>query len=178
MARNTPIGSRARCGGFAYVLLLIAVALIGLAASTSVALGSSLARRDAERQLLAIGVEFQQALHSFAGLAPGAASLPSQRGPRSLDELLLDPRVPGIRRHLRQLYADPLTGRAEWGLVRDPQGFIVGIHSLAEGRPLQRTGFDTRFAHLDDAESYSGWVFGLAAAFPPRGLVKHPTPSL
>jgi type II secretory pathway pseudopilin PulG len=173
-----PTGSRRGCGGFAYVLLLIAVALIGVVTSSALALGASLARRDAERQLLAIGAEFQQALYSYSGVAPGAAALPSQRGPRSLDELLLDPRMPGIRRHLRQVYADPLTGRAEWGLVRDGQGFIVGIHSLAPGRPLKRTGFEPRLAHLEEAESYAVWVFSLAANVPPPGTVKPVTPSL
>lgn len=178
MARSSLTGSRRGCGGYAYVLLLIAVALIGVAAGSALALGSSLARRDAERQLLAIGAEFQQALYSYSGVAPGAAALPSHRGPRSLDELLLDPRVPGIRRHLRQVYADPLTGRAEWGLVRDGQGFIVGIHSLSPQRPLQRTGFEPRLAHLEDAQSYAAWVFGLAAAVPPPTTVKPSAPSL
>jgi type II secretory pathway pseudopilin PulG len=166
MARSSRTGNpQRRTGGFAYVLLIAAIALISLAASASLEYGASMTRRSAERELLAIGAEFQQALHSYAGVPDGGvASL--ARGPKNLADLLRDPRVPGVRRHLRQLYADPLTGKAEWGLVLDPQGHIVGVHSLATGRPIQRTGFEPRFGRLEQAESYSGWVFGLRPALP------------
>lgn len=148
--------------GFAYVALLLAIALIGLVASTSLSLGSVMARGDAEQQLLFVGLEYQQALRSYAGIPVAAASVPVPgRGPRILEELLKDPRVPGSRRHLRQLYADPLTGHSDWGIVRDSQGYIVGVYSMAEGRPIQRTGFEAPLAHFEDAENYSQWVFGL-----------------
>lgn len=146
--------------GFAYLVLLLAIALLGLAASASLSLGAAMARRDAERQLLAIGLEFQQALRSYADMSvPGAP--PGGRGPRTLEDLLKDPRVPGTRRHLRQLYPDPLSGRTEWGLVRDAQGYVVGVHSLATGKPLQRTGFEPLLANLEEAEDYRQWIFGL-----------------
>lgn len=147
--------------GFAYLLLLLAIAVIGVSASAAVSLGAVMARRDAEQQLLDIGMEYQRALASYAGVPPGAAAPPGVRGPRTLEELLKDSRVPGIRRHLRQLYADPLTGKAEWGLVRDTEGFIVGVHSLADGRPIKRTGWPPHLAHLEAQESYAGWIFGM-----------------
>ena len=147
--------------GFAYVLLLVVIAVLAVLASSSLSLGAAMARRDAERQLLAIGLEFQQALRSYAGVAPAAASPAAGRGPRTLEDLLKDPRVPGTRRHLRQIYADPLTGRADWGLVRDAQGHILGIHSMAQGRPIKRTAFEPALASFEEAESYRQWVFGL-----------------
>jgi type II secretory pathway pseudopilin PulG len=115
-----------RQAGYAYVLLLAAIAVISVVASASVAPGAAASRRDAERHLLAIGGEFERAFASYrrAGMQPG---------PRTMDELLRDPRVPGVRRHLRQLYADPLTGRDDWVVIRDPQGFITGVHSRADG---------------------------------------------
>lgn len=160
MARIMRIG-RTVSHGFAYLLLLLAIALIGLTASATISLGATMARRDAERQLLAVGLEFQQALRSYAGV-PVIASVPTTaQGPRSLDDLLKDPRVPGLRRHLRQIYADPLTGKEEWGLVKDNQGFIVGVHSLALGQPIQRTGFELPLASFEEAQDYRQWVFGL-----------------
>ncbi|NPC58144.1 type II secretion system protein [Caenimonas soli] len=158
--------------GFAYVLLLIAIALLGLVASVSLSLGAAMARRDAERQLLAIGLELQQALRSYAGIPAGAILPAPGRGPRTLEDLLRDPRAPGIQRHLRQLYTDPLTGRADWGLVRDGQGYILGIHSMAEGQPIQRTAFAPTLAGFEEAGSYRNWVFGLP--LPPETL-RHPT---
>jgi type II secretory pathway pseudopilin PulG len=146
--------------GFAYLLLLVAVALIGLAAAAAVNLGATMARRDAELQLLAVGAEFRQALHGYAGVPVGTAST-AARGPRSLEDLLKDPRVPGLRRHLRQVYADPMTGRNEWGLMRDGQGFITGVYSLADGKPIKQSGFDPGWAAFEGSPGYADWVFGL-----------------
>ena len=42
------------------------------------------------------------------------------------------------RHHLRRLYVDPFTGTPQWGLVRLPDGGIVGVHSLSERTTLQR----------------------------------------
>jgi type II secretory pathway pseudopilin PulG len=145
--------------GYAYLLLLLAVALIGVAAGAAVSLGATMARRHAEQQLLAVGAEFQQALRSYAGVSVGAVMPPGARGPRSLNDLLKDPRVPGVRRHLRQLYADPLTGKSEWGLLTDSQGFIAGVYSLAEGTPMKRSGFAPEWSAFDEAASYRQWVF-------------------
>jgi type II secretory pathway pseudopilin PulG len=160
--------------GFAYVLLLLAVALISIAATAAVTLGATMARRDAERELLAIGAEFQQALRSYTGVPVAAAAATVGQGPRTLEDLLKDPRVPGIRRHLRQLYADPLTGKSEWGLILDAQGRIAGVHSLAQGKPIRRTGFEPQFAALENAETYGQWVFGLPAAVQAGGAARAP----
>lgn len=163
MGRTMQTGSvRNRCAGFAYVLLLLAVALIALSASAAISLGATMARRDAERELLAIGAEFQQALRSYAGVAVGAVVSTGNRGPRTLEDLLKDPRVPGVRRHLRKLYADPLTGKGEWGLVTDSQGSIVGVYSLAKGQPIRQSGFEPQWAGLEGAKEYREWVFGLS----------------
>jgi type II secretory pathway pseudopilin PulG len=152
---------RAVQAGFAYLILLLAIALIGLAAATAVQLGATMARRDAEQQLLAIGAEFEQALRSYAGVPAGARWVPAARGPRTLEELLRDPRVPGVRRHLRQIYADPMRGKAEWGLIYDAQGFIVGVHSLAEGKPIKSAGWPATWTRFEEAKTYRDWVFGL-----------------
>jgi type II secretory pathway pseudopilin PulG len=149
--------------GFAYVLLLIAVAVIGIVAGNSLSLGSLVSRHHAEQSLLAIGGEYEAALRSYSGIG-AALNAPNSRGPRSLEDLLKDPRSPSIRRHLRQVYADPLTGKEEWGLVKDSAGFIVGIYSMAEGQPIKRSGFEARQAHFEDAPNYRAWIFGLPEA--------------
>lgn len=163
-ARRRNTFRAARVSGFAYVLLLIIVATIGLLSASSLSIGSQVTRRDAERELLAIGNEFEQALKSYAAVSGGAGSLARGVGPRSLQDLIKDPRFPGLKRHLRQLYADPLTGRVHWGLITDPGGAIVGVYSSAEGVPIQRTGFEITKAGFENAESYAGWVFGLPNA--------------
>lgn len=160
---NTTAAGR-RHAGFAYILLLVAIAVIGVVASSSLSLGAVVSRRDAEKNLLAIGTEFEVALRSYAGVAAGAINAPNARGPRTLEELLRDPRNPAVKRHLRQIYVDPLTGKTEWGLLKDPAGLIVGVYSLAEGTPIKRSGFDVWRTHCEEATSYRQWVFGLPNA--------------
>lgn len=138
---------RARAHGLALVFLLAWVAILGAAAAHALQLGAAHTRRQAEAELLAVGAEFEAALRSHG------------EPPRSLQDLLRDPRVGGVRRHLRRLYPDPLSGRSEWGLLRDAQGGIVGVYSLAGGEPLRRSGFASHQAHFAQARRYSDWVF-------------------
>jgi hypothetical protein len=157
----------APCSGLAYWVLLWTVAVLTWGASASLQAGASLTRRDAEQQLRVIGEEFQAALRSYANLRRGDLPSPAARGPKTLDELLRDPRVPGVRRHLRKLYHDPLTGQASWGLVRDRDGYIVGIYSLATGRPIRQLGPAPDLALTGAPASYQDWVFGLQESFQP-----------
>ncbi|MES2117861.1 MAG: type II secretion system protein, partial [Pseudomonadota bacterium] len=101
-------------GGFTYLSVIVLVAIIGLVTATTLKVGSVLQRSRAEQELLIIGAAFSDALQSYASATPSGQ--PSQ--PASLKDLLKDPRFPGTRRHLRKLFVDPMTGKAEWGLVR------------------------------------------------------------
>ena len=153
------IGAARRARGFTYIGLLILMAIIAIAATASIQLGSVTQRRHAERELLFLGTQFRAALTSYA-----LASAPNQpRFPRSLEHLLRDPRVPGLRRHLRRVPIDPLTGKDEWGIVRSADGYIVGIHSLSDAAPIQHGNFDAEFAEFAQASSYRQWVFKPAA---------------
>lgn len=75
---------------------------------------------------------------SGAAAAAAPALAPAAAGPMALNDLLEDRRSGRLVRHLRQLYADPLTPSGRWGLQRGADGRIVGIHSLSEGTPLRR----------------------------------------
>jgi type II secretory pathway pseudopilin PulG len=142
--------------GFAYLSLLIAIAIIGVAAAATLQLGSILQRRAAEEELLAIGGEFRRALISYSGATPvGQIS-----SPPTLQALLKDPRYPNIRRHLRKLYHDPLTGSQQWGTVMSIDGKgIVGIYSLSTAKPIKIGNFETQFLSFADKTSYADWVF-------------------
>lgn len=155
--------------GFAYVMLLVAVAVLSVFAAGSLQLGSQLSRQHAEQALLDIGGEFQRALYSYSGttaasVGGGNAAANLARGPRTIEELLRDGRTASTKRHLRQLYADPMTGSTQWGVIKDPAGFILGIYSKSSERPTKQTNFDMLQAHFEDAESYSKWIFGLPSA--------------
>lgn len=146
-----------RQAGFTYLGLIIFVAIIGLVGAATLKIGSLLQRAAAEQELLEIGAAFSAALDSYAAATPRGAS----PYPPSLAELLKDPRSPAVRRHLRKVYVDPLTGKAEWGIVYLGGGEtgVVAIHSLSTAKPLKIANFDSRFKGLDNREMISEWRF-------------------
>ncbi|NVI84677.1 type II secretion system protein [Janthinobacterium sp. BJB401] len=153
--------------GFTYLGLIILVAILGLVGAAGLKMGSLLQRQAAEQELLDIGAQFVDALQSYAGATP--AGQPQQ--PPSLAALLRDPRFPQVRRHLRKLYVDPITGRAEWGLLYQPgsQG-IIGVHSLSSSAPLKVGNFEARFTGFEGRSHLSEWQFVAGGPVPPAGL--------
>jgi type II secretory pathway pseudopilin PulG len=150
-------------GGMIYLALLLGVALIGGLSAVSLKVAQTIQLRGAEAELLEIGREFRNALQSYADSTPNG--LPNT--PESLSELLRDARSPGIQRHLRRIYHDPLTGKPEWGIVRGPDRRIVGIHSLSQGETLKRENFPAELAYLSGAKGYQDWVFSISSPLMP-----------
>lgn len=147
----------ARQGGFTYLGLIIFVTIIGLVGAATLKVGALLQRAAAEEELLEIGAAFSAALDSYAAATPPGAT----PYPPSLKELLKDPRSPGVRRHLRKLYVDPVTGKAEWGVeyLAGGEVGVVAIHSLSQAAPLKIGNFDSRFRGLDNKEKIAQWRF-------------------
>lgn len=145
-----------RSGGFTYLSLIILVAIIGLVSASTLKLGAMLQRSRAEQQLLDIGAAFSDALQSYADATP--AGFPPQ--PPSLKDLLKDPRFPGVRRHLRKLFVDPMTGNAEWGVtyLGDKLG-VLAVYSLSDAKPVKIGNFPVRFQSLAGKQKISEWRF-------------------
>lgn len=163
--------SARRQRGFTYLGLIILVAILGLVGAAGLKMGSLLQRQAAEQELLDIGAQFVDALQSYAGATPPGQ--PQQ--PPNLAALLRDPRFPQVRRHLRKLYVDPITGRAEWGLLYQPgsQG-IIGMHSLSSSAPLKVGNFEARFTGFEGKSQLSEWLFVVGGPVPPAGLALVP----
>jgi type II secretory pathway pseudopilin PulG len=160
-----------QASGFAYIFLLVTIAVIGAIAASSLQIGTQITRREAEQALQVVGMEFEQALYSYANATPISNGLNSNsvaKGPRTFDELLKDTRFASVKRHLRQLQADPLTGLNQWGVVTDNTGFILGIYSLAPGKPIQQTGFVNAHSNFENSINYESWVFGLPSVYSPE----------
>lgn len=151
--------------GFAYLWLLFTVAFLGLGLVLTAEVDSVAVQRDKEAELLSIGRQFREALRRYNARQAG----PGQQYPATLDELLQDPRTPGVTRHLRQVFVDPMTGRAEWGLVR-VGGRIVGVHSLSEAKPIKQAIFDDDDQSFAQAKRYRDWAF----THPPTLLLTSP----
>lgn len=159
MARLTVTGSN-KTGkseqGFTLLGLLFLVAGLGIAMAALGTMWHTAVQREKEKELLFIGNQYRQALDSFWKLTPPGGV---RRLPKSLDELLTDPRYPNAVRHLRKIYRDPMTGNTEWGMLLDENGGILGIHSLSDGNPFKRSGFAAGLENLQDAASYRDWIF-------------------
>jgi type II secretory pathway pseudopilin PulG len=144
--------------GFTYVGLLILLSIIALASGTTLTLGSFLQQRANEAELLFIGAQYAAAVRTFVESTPAGP----KQFPVKMEDLLRDPRYPNVKRYLRKIYIDPLTGQQTWGLVTARGGGFIVIHSLSEVAPINTTGFDPEFLNLTNKKKYSEWVFGIA----------------
>ena len=170
-ARGRPMCPAQRQRGYTYLGLMLVIVIIGIASVATLKLGSVLQRQAAEEELLAIGAEFRDALLSYANTTPPGQA----RSPRVLEDLLKDPRYPRPRRHLRNLYVDPMTGKDTWGTVMAPDGTgIVGIYSLSSAAPLKIGNFDPEFQDFAGKTSYAQWIFAPPAALSGVGAIAAP----
>lgn len=151
MARPTPAG---RQRGVLLLALLLIIAAMGAALATAGTFWYEVQRRAKERELLFVGMQYQLAIRRYYE-TPGTANA----YPPTLEALLQDPRTPALRRHLRKPWRDPLTGRAEWGLVMAPQGGIMGVYSLSPEVPVKVAGFPPALAWSEGMKSYADWKF-------------------
>lgn len=147
-----------REGGFTYLGLVILVAVIGLVGAATLKVDALLRRAAAEQELLETGAAFGEALRTYAEATPKG----QPRQPPTLKELLKDPRFPGVRRHLRKIFVDPLTGKAEWGIVWANPGErrgVLAVYSLSTAKPLKQANFGPRFSGFENKQHISDWKF-------------------
>ncbi|MBB2487004.1 type II secretion system protein [Mitsuaria sp. WAJ17] len=135
--------------GFTYLGVLLAVALIGLGLSLASEVWSTTARRQRQVQLEWVGQQYVQAIGSYYESTPGRV----KAFPKSIEDLLDDKRVPFARRHLRQPYPNPLSGRLEWELIRTPDGGFRCVGPLRSNDELHSAG---PFCYRPDGASRGG----------------------
>ncbi|MBK9522300.1 MAG: type II secretion system protein [Rhodocyclaceae bacterium] len=141
--------------GFTYLGLLFAIALVGVVLASVGVVWSAERQREREVELLFIGTQFRNAIASYYERSPGRV----KRYPSTLDDLVKDNRFLTIRRHVRRIYVDPMTNAAEWGLVRAPEGGIMGVYSTSEAVPIKQAGFVLQHADLNGKQKYADWQF-------------------
>lgn len=161
---------RRRTRGFTYLTLLFIVALLGAGLALTGEVWHTAALREKEAELLFVGHQYRKAIERYY------LSGPQRQYPRALEDLLKDPRRPGAERYLRTLYPDPVTGKNEWGLVKAPDGGILGVHSLSEAKPLKIAGFRARDQGFEGAAKYSDWNFAYLLPAQPPGPKPTPKP--
>ena len=157
--------------GFTYLGMLIIVAVMGAGLAAFGQIYSHAAQRDKEVELLFVGEQYREAIASYYRKSPGASAYP-----KKLEDLVEDKRFPMPVRHLRRIYADPMTGGKEWGLVEAPGGAgIMGVHSVSEEKPIKSANFSTKQQEFETAESYKAWRFVYSPAVPNQPPVSSPS---
>jgi type II secretory pathway pseudopilin PulG len=149
----TSRAGRARnSAGFTYIAVLAAVVILGIVAEVAHVSVHRALRADREAELLYRGQAYQRAVASFHQ-ANGVF-------PRTLEELVQDPKSPA-KRHLRELYRDPLAKdeKGEWRLVRAIDGGIAGVASASGEVPLKQANFPPQLERFTGAQAYSEWIF-------------------
>ena len=150
-----------RAGGYTYIVVLVLLAVLSAAAALTLEVADTQARRSAEAELLGVGHEFERAFASYYRQSPVGA----RRFPDRLEDLTRDPRAAGVRRHLRRVYLDPLTG-GDWGTVPAPGGGIMAVYSKGAEVPFRQApaalamGPAASAATPDAKPSYAEWRFG------------------
>ena len=141
-----------RQAGFTYLTVLFAIAFMGLGLALTGEVWHTALARDREAELLYVGNQYRRAIERYYVSGP-------RQFPRALEDLLKDPRKPGTERYLRKLYFDPMTGKSEWGMVKAPEGGIMGVYSLSEDSPKKVANFGFANKEFEGASKYSDWKF-------------------
>jgi len=151
-------------------MLLVMVVVLGLAAGMTGQTWRAAMQRAREAELIWRGQQYRRAIESFytnRGNKTGPKMFPAK-----LDDLVRDPRYPGVVRHLRKLYSDPMTGE-DWELVKDPAERIIGVRSSSDLEPFQQDGFPKELEDFKGKTAYKEWEFVYK---PPRKTPQRGTP--
>lgn len=141
--------------GLTYLCVLILTAMLAISIAAAGILWHFAQQRQRESDLLFIGNQFRTAIGRYYLNQSG----PQKEYPKRLEDLLRDPRHPGSVRYLRKLYVDPMTGSTDWGLLKTPDGSILGVYSKSNRKPIKSATFRPIDRHLERKNKYSEWKF-------------------
>jgi len=153
--------------GFTYLTLLFIIVFMGVGWSLAGEVWHTSRMRENEAELIFVGNQYRRAIELYFQNGAGVAN----RYPRELADLLKDSRKPDTQRYLRKLYPDPVTGKSEWGLIKAPDGGIMGVHSLSDDPPIKIANFRIRDLGFEGREKYSEWKFVFT---PPSSAIAAP----
>jgi len=140
--------------------MLAIILIIGIMTAVVGKTWKATSRAEKEQELLWRGHQYRRAIKAYYNY--GTQHGGSNTYPAELKDLLQDPRSASTRRYLRQLYKDPMTGKADWQLITDVGNRIIGVHSRSDAEPLKKGNFDLDDESFSGKEKYSEWSFMVA----------------
>ena len=155
--------------GFTYLALLAAIVIIGISLGSAARSWQNISLREKEEELIFRGNQYRLAIERYYLALPAKRQYPS-----TLEELLKDSRTPTGKRHLRQKYLDPITGK-DFVLIQDPLSKrIIGVRSASEKKPLKQGNFPDELKDFEGKGQYAEWVF---VVMQPGGVAQPPVPA-
>lgn len=146
--------------GVTYLFLMFALVVIGLSTAIAAKQWKTMVQRELEADLLAKGIEIQNALAFYSAAMKAGRVMPGEVYPQSLVELTRLPKP-----YLRKAYVDPMS-HGDWEYLRSPTGGIMGVRSKSRERPFKKHDFPQAVRHFEGRPSYHDWIF------------QHPNPSI
>lgn len=140
--------------GFAYLGVLVMVMVTSIMAYTIPQNLQARMMREKEATLLFNGNQIAQAIGSYYQSGPIQGCYPTD-----LAALLEDRREFRTKRHLRQLYPDPMSSSGEWGMKLDIDGRITGVYSLSNDLPYRQQMFPEGYDDFAGKSHYNDWAF-------------------
>jgi type II secretory pathway pseudopilin PulG len=149
--------------GATYLFVMLAVVLMGIAVTVAATQWKAVVQREQEAELLARGIEIQNALAAYSAQQKKGRVFPGEIYPLTLEELTKQPKPV-----LRKAHQDPITG-GDWEYVRDPAtGRIKGVKSKSKAAPFKQSGFPPAVRHFEGLAGYDQWVFQYPNASMPQ----------
>jgi hypothetical protein len=145
--------------GVTYLMLMFAIVLIGISTTAAAKQWKVIVQRELEADLLAKGIEIQNALAFYSATVKAGRVMPGEIYPQTLSDLTRLPKP-----FLRKVYLDPM-GHGEWEYLRAPTGGIMGVRSKSRAKPFRQHDFPLAVRHFEGRATYHDWVF------------QHPSPS-
>lgn len=174
IAAMTPISPVQNQRGVTLMVVLLMMVIMGLAAGMAGNTWRNVMQREREEELLFRGNQYRRAVESYFKMAHAGAQ---GMYPKSVKDLLKDPRSLQTLRHLREAYKDPFTGEdfqlvQEGGTVTGLPGAVQslagirGVRSTSGLEPFKKGGFLAPYEDFNGAAAYSDWKFVFAPAPP------------
>ena len=139
--------------GVTYLMLMFAIVLIGIATTAAAKQWKVIVQRELEADLLAKGIEIQNALAFYSATVKAGRVMPGEIYPQTLADLTRLPKP-----FLRKVYLDPM-GHGEWEYLRSPTGGIMGVRSKSSAKPFRQHDFPLAVRHFEGRITYHDWVF-------------------
>ncbi len=160
-----------RQSGFTIVAVLAALFISALAANKVMVSVSQQDMRERETHLMQVGTLFRQAIKDYYEMSPGA----EKQWPKTLNDLTYDTRFVDVRRHIREVYADPITRSEDWGLITVENGGrtgITGVYSKSTEQPLNTAAASFSGFEMPNVTQYSERKFEYVPSMnsPPSSL--------